>query len=73
MEDLSQIVYHVIKRGNNRNYIYEKTWDKRQFLTLLETAMTTYDAVLLQYVLMNNHYHLLVRLGIRPLAQLIWF
>jgi len=72
-EDTPNTVHHVIQRGNNRNYIYEDNRDKRQFLALLDTAVTTYDAVLLQYVLMDNHYHLLVRVGSRPLARLVWF
>jgi len=72
-EDAPQTIHHVIQRGNNRNYIYENTQDKREFLSLLSTAVTTYDAVLLQYVLMDNHYHLLVRLGDQPLSDMIWF
>ncbi len=64
---------HVIQRGNNRNYIYEDNRDKKEFLTLLETALCTYGATLLQYVLMDNHYHLLIKVGEQPLSSLIWF
>lgn len=64
---------HVIQRGNNRNYIYEDNRDKKEFLSLLETALNTYEAILLQYVLMDNHYHLLIKVGEQPLSSLIWF
>ena len=66
-----QTIHHVIQRGNNRNYIYENTRDKREFLSILTTALTTYDTVLLQYVLMDNHYHLLVRLEDQPLSDFV--
>lgn len=64
---------HVIQRGNNRNYIYEDNRDKKEFLSILETALCTYEATLLQYVLMDNHYHLLVKVGEKPLSSLVWF
>ena len=72
-EDAPQTIHHIIQRGNNRNYIYEDTQDKREFLSILSTAIVKYDAVLLQYVLMDNHYHLLIRLGNRPMSDLIWY
>lgn len=72
-DDAPDTIHHVIQRGNNRNYIYENTRDKKEFLSLLSTAVATYDATLLQYVLMDNHYHLLIRLGEQPLSELIWF
>ncbi|MDY0288964.1 MAG: transposase [Sphaerochaeta sp.] len=71
--DEPNTIHHVIQRGNNRNYIYETTQDKREFLSILSTAIATYDALLLQYVLMDNHYHLLIRLGDQPLSTIIWF
>jgi REP element-mobilizing transposase RayT len=66
-------IHHVIQRGNNRTYIYEDTRDKRQFLSILSEALEHYGATLLHYVLMDNHYHLLLRLGAHPLSQLIWY
>ena len=71
--DEPNTIHHVIQRGNNRNYIYETTQDKREFLSILSTAIVTYDALLLQYVLMDNHYHLLIKLGDQPLSIIIWF
>ena len=72
-DDIPQSIHHVIQRGNNRNYIYENTRDKYQFLAILSQALKLYEAVLLQYVLMDNHYHLLVRVGKQPLSRLLWY
>lgn len=72
-DDLPQSIHHVIQRGNNRNYIYENTRDKHEFLTILAHALEIYAAVLLQYVLMDNHYHLLIRVGEQPLSRLLWY
>lgn len=71
-EHVPHSVHHVIQRGNNRNYIYENTRDKREFLEILCHAIDTSDATLLQYVLMDNHYHLLIRVDQQPLSQLLW-
>ncbi|WP_319756970.1 transposase [uncultured Sphaerochaeta sp.] len=71
--DTPGTIHHVIQRGNNRNYIYENTRDKKEFLSLLSTALTTHDALLLQYALMDNHYHLLIKVGSVPLSSIIWF
>ncbi len=54
-QDNARSVYHVIQRGNNRSYIYEDIRDKRQFISILSTAMVTYQATLLQWVIMDNH------------------
>jgi REP element-mobilizing transposase RayT len=72
-EDAPNTIHHIIQRGNNHNYIYGDTLDKQKFFSILSTAITTYDMVLLQYVLMDNHYHLLVRMGNQPLSEMIWF
>ena len=72
-DDVPNSIHHVIQRGNNRTYIYEDTRDKRQFLSILSEALEHYGATLLHYVLMDNHYHLLLRLGAHPLSQLIWY
>ena len=71
--DIPKSIHHVIQRGNNRSYIYEDTRDKREFLSILSHALDLHEAALLQYVLMDNHYHLLVRVGTYPLARVLWY
>ena len=55
-------IYHIIQRGNNRAYIYNDQLDKAKFCDLLMETMTMedYGFSLLYYVLMDNHYHLVI-------------
>lgn len=52
--------YHVTVRGNARQNIFLLTEDRERFLLQLEESLKQYDVVLYAYVLMSNHYHLLV-------------
>ena len=72
-QDTAHTVYHVIQRGNNRSYIYEDIRDKRQFLSILSTAIVAGKATLLHWVIMDNHYHLLIRTTETPLSRILWF
>jgi len=63
-------VYHVSCRGNERRKIFKDETDKKVFLDLLEDSLKTYNAILYCYVLMENHFHLLVE---TPLANLSEF
>jgi len=52
--------HHVINRGVNRSHIFEETQDYEMFLKILCKACTAYRAVVHDYCLMSNHFHLLV-------------
>ena len=62
-EDVPQTINHGIQRGDDHPYISEDTCDKRESLSILSLAITMYAFSLLQYVLMDTHYHVLIRLG----------
>lgn len=64
-------VYHVIHRGNNKERIFHESIDKGYFLKLLRTYKENMDFELFGYVLMDNHYHLLVRTWERPLQDIM--
>jgi putative transposase len=53
--------YHVTARGNNRQRIYLDTRDRRHFLELLGEMVQRQGVEVHAYVLMDNHYHLLLR------------
>jgi REP element-mobilizing transposase RayT len=53
-------LYHVTARGNERKPIYRTDADRERFLAVLAQAVERYRLRLHAYVLMNNHYHLLV-------------
>jgi len=59
--------YHVTNRGNNRQTIYFDSRDRQHFLELLGEMSERHGLEVHAYVLMDNHYHLLVR---TPLANL---
>jgi len=59
--------YHVTCRGNARQEIFSTDTDRQAFLTLLKRSREIYQTDVLVYVLMDNHFHLLVK---TPLANL---
>jgi REP element-mobilizing transposase RayT len=52
--------YHVTCRGNQRGNIFFDPKDHRIFLDKLSVSLEIYNIELLTYVLMPNHFHLLV-------------
>ena len=52
--------YHVTTRGNERKKIFLSGRDYSRFLSKLTESLQKYEVVLHAYVLMGNHYHLIV-------------
>lgn len=52
--------HHVIQRGNNRQPIFADNADYQFFLDLLEERAKLSDVAVHAYVLMGNHFHLLL-------------
>mgnify|MGYP003339649998 FL=1 len=52
--------YHVTARGIERRVIYRDDRDREHFLELVAEAVTRFGVVLHGFVLMDNHYHLVV-------------
>ncbi len=59
--------YHVTARGNERRAIFRDDQDRLHFLELLDEAVGRFGLCVHAYVLLDNHYHLLVE---TPLANL---
>ena len=53
--------YHVTCRGNARQNIFSSDTDRKVFLDLLGRSSEIYQTEILAYVLMSNHFHLLVK------------
>jgi len=53
--------YHLIARGNNRQWLFVEAADFERFLDGLATAKRRYSAQLYHYCLMSNHIHLLAQ------------
>ena len=52
--------HHVIQRGNNRHSIFDGDADYRRMLDLLRDNAARFGVTVHSYVLMGNHFHLLV-------------
>jgi REP element-mobilizing transposase RayT len=64
-------VYHVTCRGNEKQNIYRDDADRNRFLQLLNQSVNIYTVKLHSYVLMNNHFHLLVETPLGNLSELM--
>ena len=61
--------YHLTARGNERKEIFRDDSDRAHFLHLLEEMTKRFAVRLHGYVLMDNHYHLIVELGESHLSR----
>jgi putative transposase len=52
--------HHVVQRGNNRQAIFATAADHQMLLDLLAEHAKKFDVAVHAYVLMGNHFHLLV-------------
>ncbi len=52
--------YHITSRGNQRGNIYWDDKDREEFKRILKRTKEIYGYFLHAYVLMDNHYHLLI-------------
>lgn len=57
---ITDIPYHIIHRGNNKQKIFFCDGNYRYFLSLMEEAKKKYKCRLYSYVLMPNHIHFII-------------
>jgi REP element-mobilizing transposase RayT len=50
-------IYHVTSRGDRREPIFVDDVDREALIAVLATGMSRFDAQVLAYCLMGNHYH----------------
>jgi len=53
-------LYHISSRGNEQNPIFHDDSDRSRFLGILEDYHDRYGILIHSYVLMDNHYHLIL-------------
>jgi REP element-mobilizing transposase RayT len=53
-------LYHIAARGNEKNPVYRDVEDYNKFLKILSDLPQRYGVIIHGYVLMGNHYHLLI-------------
>lgn len=67
-------LYHVLSRGNNRQNIFLSDDDRKLFLNLIGELSERFRIELYAYVLMDNHYHLLLKTMENNLSKSMqWF
>jgi len=59
--DYPSTFYHVLSRGNEKKEIFRDDKDYLKFLDTLGTMVERFKLEIHAYVLMENHYHLLIR------------
>ncbi len=64
-------IYHIIMRGINRQTIFEDEEDYAQFLQTLQRYKEKSGYQIYAYCLMGNHVHLLLKVGIEALEQVM--
>ncbi|MDF2672566.1 MAG: transposase [Clostridiales bacterium] len=66
-------IYHIYQRGNNKEYIFEDDKIKSFILKYLKEYNKKFDYEILAYVIMNNHYHLLIKTNKSPIDQIMFY
>lgn len=61
--------WHITSRGNEQKDIFREDADRLRFLELLATAVERYKWVLHEYVLMTNHFHLVIETPEKTLSR----
>ncbi|MHB1392170.1 MAG: transposase [Clostridia bacterium] len=64
-------IYHVIARGNNKEYIFKESIDKGYFIKQLKECSETMGYRVYGYVLMDNHYHIIVQTLDKKLQEIM--
>jgi len=67
--DFPGAVHHVTSRGNERRPIFFDDRDREMFLTFLGEAVQRFGWSLTAFVLMTNHFHLLIQTPERSLSR----
>ena len=64
-------IYHIIQRGNNKKPIFKDERHKNFLLKILSETKEIYDFKIFAYVIMDNHYHFLIRTFNIPISKIM--
>lgn len=64
-------LYHVICRGNNREWVFTEGEEKQRYLDLIRKYKDRFGFKLYAWVVMSNHVHLLIEVGKEPLSKIM--
>jgi REP element-mobilizing transposase RayT len=63
--------YHVIQRGNNKEFIFREDIDKDYFIKHVMEIIDEMGFKIYGYVLMSNHYHFIIQTLKDPLSKIM--
>ncbi len=66
-------IFHVTARGNERQKIFFSQRDYEKFKEYLAAAVEKYGVIIRGYVLMTNHYHLLIETPEKNLSKVMHY
>lgn len=64
-------IFHIIARGNNKEYIFKESIDKGYFIKLLKECCSAMRCVIYGFVLMDDHYHILIQTMDKKLQEVM--
>jgi len=64
-------LYHIFSRGNNKQEIFLEDRDRSKFMDYLRHYKNEFSFALYAYVLMRNHFHLLIQVGSAPASKIM--
>jgi putative transposase len=64
-------IYHVIARGNNKEFIFIDDKDKGYFVSKLKKTSKAMGCKVYGYVLMDNHYHIIMQTMDKKLQEIM--
>lgn len=65
-------IYHIFQRGNNKEHIFKEDVEKGFFLKQIKECMIAYNFSLFAYVIMDNHYHLIIQTKETPIHKIMY-
>lgn len=70
-EEYTGGIYHVISRGNNKEYIFNESIDKGYFIKQIKETIGGMGYRVFGFVLMSNHYHMIVQIFDKKLQEIM--
>lgn len=69
--DAPGALHHIIVRGIERRKIFKDDQDRREFLSRLALVLSKTETGCFAWVLIPNHFHLLLRTGNYPISNVM--
>ena len=64
-------IYHIMSRGNHKKDIFLDEMDKRVFCNYMRDGLSRYKHNILAFCLMNNHFHIAIKVNNKPLQVIM--